>query len=374
MIDKIVYLSGSVLPSTAANSVHVMKMCQALAKQAGTVELVARTYERAVDVPAIQARYGVTPTFALKLVLAPKIRGASILTAPAVWSHLRNERAQIDLILARDHIGALVAMQLGIPVIFESHGLPTPGYIRQIERRLFEHAKLLKLVVISQALKKLYEDSFDVLPKNIEVHHDAADVPDGDENTIPDTRTDRPLRVGYIGHLYNGRGIDVILAAATQLREYEFHIYGGIPKDIAFWKKQSPPNVIFHGHIEPAMTQAARTACDILVMPYQENLSVAGRKVDTSIWMSPMKLFEYMSARRPIISSDLPVLREVLNDENAILAAPHDENAWIQALRRLSDPSERAKLAAQAYCDFIKNYTWDKRAANILGNIELLTD
>ena len=75
MIDKIVYLSGSVLPSTAANSVHVMKMCQALAKRVDRVELVARAHSGPVDVPRLYTRYGVAPTFALKLFKVPRIRG-----------------------------------------------------------------------------------------------------------------------------------------------------------------------------------------------------------------------------------------------------------------------------------------------------------
>ena len=43
-------------------------------------------------------------------------------------------------------------------------------------------------------------------------------------------------------------------------------------------------------------------------------------KLETSKWMSPLKLFEYMQAKKPIITSDLPAINEILtNDEDAIL-------------------------------------------------------
>lgn len=374
MIGKIIYLSGSVFPSTAANSVHVMKMCQAFAKHVDAVELLARTYSSTLDVQQLYSCYGVTETFSLKLVKIPKFRGSSFLTVPAIWRYLSRKRAEHALVIARDHIGALVAARIGYWVIFESHGLPSSRYVRWIENELFRHANLLKLVVISDALNSLYRDNFDVLPDNIEVHHDAADTPEEDEPTELSASDDRPLRVGYIGHLYKGRGIEIILAAAAGLPEYEFHIYGGLSDDIVPYEQQSPPNAIFHGHIDPAKTPAARADCDILVMPYQENLTIAGRAVNTSAWMSPMKLFEYMSARRPIVSSDLPVLREVLNEQNAMLVAPENTAAWIDALCQLSDPSLRARLADQAYRDFKRKYTWGRRAEGILGNLRFLPD
>ena len=357
-----------------ANSVHAMKMCQALAKHAGMVELLARTHSRAMDLSELYCRYGVTETFTLELIKIPRIRGASFLTIPAIWRFLRKRHTRHTLVFARDHIGAFSAIKLGYPVIFESHGLPTSQYVRWIENKLFGHPSLKKLVVISEALKSLYRDNFDVLPETIEVHHDAADIPEDGESDPPTMNSGRPLRVGYIGHLYKGRGIEIILAAAAQLHDYEFHIYGGLRSDIESWARQGPPNAIFHGHIDPVKTTAARADSDILVMPYQEDLAVAGRDVNTSTWMSPMKLFEYMSARRPIISSDLPVLREVLNDQNAILAPPQDTAAWVHALRRLSDPLLRGRLADQAYSDFVRKYTWDKRAESILGNLEFLAD
>jgi glycosyltransferase involved in cell wall biosynthesis len=79
-----------------------------------------------------------------------------------------------------------------------------------------------------------------------------------------------------------------------------------------------------------------------------------------------MKMFEYLACGRVIISSDLPVLREVLNEQNAILLPPDDVGAWVGALEEIKgDPKRRQKLMTQARND-AKHYTWESRAALLL--------
>jgi len=51
--------------------------------------------------------------------------------------------------------------------------------------------------------------------------------------------------------------------------------------------------------------------------------------------MSPLKIFEHMSSRKCIFSSDIPVLREVLNDANAVLAVPDDASHGYQMYKNV---------------------------------------
>jgi glycosyltransferase involved in cell wall biosynthesis len=83
--------------------------------------------------------------------------------------------------------------------------------------------------------------------------------------------------------------------------------------------------------------------------------------------MSPLKIFECMAHAKPIVSSDLPVLREVLTDEvNALLCDPDDIESWVNAIERLrKDQDLRARLAERARLDFDTNYSWAKRADKI---------
>jgi hypothetical protein len=83
--------------------------------------------------------------------------------------------------------------------------------------------------------------------------------------------------------------------------------------------------------------------------------------------MSPLKLFEYMAAGKPILCSDLPVLREIVEDgRNGLLLPLADADAWVAALCRLRDaPEERRRLGAAARADLVARYTWRERARRI---------
>jgi glycosyltransferase involved in cell wall biosynthesis len=80
-----------------------------------------------------------------------------------------------------------------------------------------------------------------------------------------------------------------------------------------------------------------------------------------------MKMFEYMASKRTIISTDLPVIREVLNPSNAVLCPAEDIDAWSNALGSLiTDEHKRLTLAQQAWLD-VQKYTWLERARNALA-------
>ncbi|MCP4937118.1 MAG: glycosyltransferase family 4 protein [bacterium] len=59
----------------------------------------------------------------------------------------------------------------------------------------------------------------------------------------------------------------------------------------------------------------------------------------TPVIMSPLKMFEYLAMGRLLISSDLPVLREVLNEDVAMLCQPENLWQWQAAiLKAAGDP------------------------------------
>ena len=110
-----------------------------------------------------------------------------------------------------------------------------------------------------------------------------------------------------------------------------------------------------------------RLGMDVLLAPYQEDTRVPGG-LNTARWMSPIKIFEYMASRKPILCSDLPVLREVLcHEENALLLPPREPQAWASALARLnSDAALAERLAETALRNFEERHTWQERARKIL--------
>jgi glycosyltransferase involved in cell wall biosynthesis len=78
-----------------------------------------------------------------------------------------------------------------------------------------------------------------------------------------------------------------------------------------------------------------------------------------------------MPADRPIVATDLPAVSEVLiHERNALLAEPGDKESLADGINRLlSDDELSARLSATVSEDVL-SYTWDQRAANILGYID----
>ena len=75
-----------------------------------------------------------------------------------------------------------------------------------------------------------------------------------------------------------------------------------------------------------------------------------------------------MSHKKSIIASDLPVLREVLNEKNSILVKCDDVNAWVNAIKKFKNISYRESVSKQALIDF-NNFTWTNRASQLIDNI-----
>ncbi|MFC1668440.1 methyltransferase domain-containing protein, partial [Chlamydiota bacterium] len=127
-------------------------------------------------------------------------------------------------------------------------------------------------------------------------------------------------------------------------------------------------NIVIHGFVSPSKVNRHMKEMDVLLMPYQEKVLINNNeKSDTAPWMSPMKLFEYLGSGVPILSSDLPVLREILIDKkNALLIPAGDKDCWQQGLETLkNDYTLRTTLSENAG-KIIDEYTWDRRVKHIV--------
>ena len=176
------------------------------------------------------------------------------------------------------------------------------------------------------------------------------------------------ITVGYVGQLHAGKGVEMILSLAKFHPDKKFHIVGGTTAEISTLKIEDIENVIFHGQLPYNEAEQVRLKCDVLLAPYQKRVATFGNaKNDIAAWMSPLKLFEYMAARKAIICSNLPVLREIMeHDRNCLLVEHDDPIQWNLALQKLENNELRDKLSKEAYADFINKYTWDSLSKHVL--------
>lgn len=369
---KIAVIAASTVPSDTANSIQVMKVCQAISQIGHDVCLIVPG-DHPYPWESLASHYGLSTPFEIR------------------WLHCQHHWRRYDLAwnaltFARSWGATLVytwmlqtaflARWIQMPVILEIHMLPS-GYLGPFLFRHFMRGKGKKrLLIITNALRNALEDrcrikfsaqEVQIAPMGCEPErYDGLPSPAQarEQLNIPQVTT-----VGYTGHLYPGRGMDILMHLARHFSDVNFLWVGGRSEDVSNWRSQlqneALKNIILTGFIENQYIPLYQAAAEILIMPYQEEVSVSSGG-DTATVCSPMKMFEYLSAGRAILSSDLAVLREVLNDENAVLCPPYDLEQWHCSLARLlADEALRVRLSTQARVDSLQ-YSWRARSSRTL--------
>lgn len=372
---RVLYVAASPVPSKSANSVHVVKMAQALTRNGHKVKLLVPANRR--DVNALLKEdvfqfYGVEKIFDfIQFPLYPTRLGTLLYV---LFAGLQVKVMRADFVFTRCLPTAYILSKLRIPILFERHS--DFGENEELNYRMYDSLIQSRFhrgtVVVSRPLKEYFVNEFSLDPKMVIVAADGSDPLPALQMPSPFTKRAGRRNVGYIGHLYPGRGIDVIAKMAEARPDVDFHVVGGAAEDLAFWRQELKklPNVFFYGHVPHALTQSYLVNFDVVLAPYQSKVIVAGGG-HTERWMSPLKIFEYFSSKKPLICSDIPVLREVLEDEvNCLLCPAADVAAWVRALDRLlTDPSFAERIALKAFEDFNNNYTWQQRARKIVSQV-----
>lgn len=369
---KIACIASSQIPSSTANSIQVMKACHALGQIQHEVQLWVPG-SSAVSWTTLLVHYGLTQEFDIQWLPSQQILKRYDLALKAV-----NQAAawNADLVYTWLPQVAVLARLRHIPVILEMHDLPTGRMGPQLFRQFIRQGEKKRLLVITQALydklRTVY--GFDLPNEEVLIAPNGTDLDRYKNLASPDDARrslglPEGLTIGYTGHFYSGRGVDLMLELISAFPQVNFLFVGGQPEKVltrhGHFKQADFDNVYATGFIENARLPIYQASADILIMPYEQ--AIAGSSGGNSAEIcSPMKMFDYLAAGRAIVTSDLPVLHEVLNDHNAIFCPPNDLEAWKAALERLiADPQLRRKLGAQAQKD-AENYTWLQRAQNAL--------
>ena len=351
---KLTYLAASTLPSSGADAVHVMNVCKAFALEGVEVTLIARKSNSSEDVFDY---YGVErDLFEIHLVQRPNLRFIGGFIFGYNMAKIYKQLPKPDVIYARSMHALRRVNPKTIPFFFESHWKPQNRIYSNWQKRWLNQKNLIKFIFISKGLEAIYTKTFPTKVEKFKVLHDACNIPNL-RSTLPNNKR---LQVGYVGSFFKGNGYGLIPLMAKQLSDVDFHIVGGKEPELSQLKEiYTLNNLTFYGHVAHKELSHMYLKMDVMLAPYQDD-------VPSLDWMSPMKLFEYMSYGKAMVVSNYPVIREVLNDSNSILVKSDDLNAWIDALKLLKNNAVRQQMGSNAYAHFIENYTWSSRVKEII--------
>ncbi len=372
-------------PIERANGVQTMATCHALAARGHDVTLVVRPDSAPVPRDPF-AFYGLAPIASLHVrTVAAGGAGRTrrlrfLLSAARIAATGRH-----GVVLTRDLGLAAWLLQLPKatrpPLVYESHGLadtvaaempallgraalaPSPGKLHRLARREARvWARASAYVTITQALADELAARFGPRPRVFV-------VPDGAWPAEPGSSAPRSAAAfvaGYAGHLYPWKGVDIFIRALAIAPGMHGLIVGGHPgePDLArvtrlVQELGLASRVTITGLVPPREVRTRLADASALVLPNTAS-AISER------YTSPLKLFEYLTIGRPIVASDSPAIREVLDDRRtALLVPPGDAAALAAALVELQQQPALARSLGDAAATLAPRYTWAARAARL---------
>lgn len=354
------YFSSAKIPNKKAHTIQILKMCDALSLKFD-VKLICG-YSK---VKNIKRNFNLKNKFQITNITVFQSKILNIIFKIFYLFYFKSNKETI--IFTRDVHFAFFGKLFYKNIFLELHQtyLESNNLSYYFLKNLFKNKKT-KIIFISKELFKIYKQKIGK-PNSYIIAHDGSDDI-FTENFVKNITNNRKLSVGYCGHLYKGRGMDLIVKLAKKEKDVNFNILGGFIND----KKKLinsmkiPRNVNFFSYKFYNNVGMFLLSNDILIAPYQKKLGDFG-EIDTAKYMSPLKIFEYMSSKKAIICSNHKVLKEVLkNNKNSILCDPNILSQWTNAIKKLKDKKYRDYLGNNAYRDFKKNFTWKKRVLKIL--------
>jgi glycosyltransferase involved in cell wall biosynthesis len=381
---KIAVITNSRIPSTTANSIQAMKVTQALMQLGHDIRMFAPRETDSVSRELLAVHYGLRLIPDLELLPSEKYfkRLDFILHAQRAA-----KRFDADLIYTWLPQSAVLALWMNYPVVLEMHadvaGRMGAWWLRQFWKARGHKVMTVTTSALRIALERstkiqFKDDALLIAPNGVELEkYEGLPNPSEARHQL---NLPEGLTVGFTGHIYPGRGADLLFELAKQMPQANFLWVGGTPELVEYWRgkltEAKMTNVTMTGFVKHESIPLHQAAADVLLMPYSRSIEASSGQ-DIAEVINPMKMFEYMAAGRAIISADLPSIREVLNEGNAVFCEPDDIGkrrpealeVWKAAIESLlGNGSRRRELGNQARKD-VELLTWVKREERVLGKV-----
>ena len=382
---KITYITNSRIPTEKAHGFQVMKMCEAFSNIGIEIELwIPRRFNAISENPFSYYNINIREKFSLKKIpvldfmplekilgpIANLVESASF--AIFILFYLPKKDIE-NIIYSRDQFVCWFLSFFNKKFVYEIHSFPRNF---NWHKRLWK--KAYRIIAITQGLKNLLikhgidSEKILVAPDGVDLEFFNSVNQSKEDIRIELDLPPNDFLVGYVGKfktLGMEKGIKTMIEALPLLdKDTKMVFVGGEESEIKEYKNLAnrlnvSAQCLFINHQLYLKVVKYMKAMDTLVLPFPNLPHYA-------FYASPLKLFEYMASGRPIIASDLPSLREILNDKNALFFKPGDRDALARAVKMLKSSQMLGyHLSQQALAD-VKKFTWIKRAENIINFIQ----
>jgi len=382
---NLIYIANVRMPTEKAHGHQIMKMGEVFVDAGATVELIVPNrfnpeydsttpfdYYKIKNNFKIKKLKAIDPYFLLRWPagLYIKVQSAFFIFS-LFWHFLFKRRKKDNIFYTRDEYLLPFLTMISKKVVWEVHALPS---------NLGRYGRVLpkchKIVVLTQAIKDQLKE-FDISEDKILVSPDAVDLTIFDIEMTKDEARKRlglpqdKFILGYTGSFKTkgmDKGIADIFKALNKIKDNSkvvFVAVGGNEIETKFYRDLAKEEdvskmVLFFKKVTQSELAIYQKAFDVLMMPFPD-------KLHYRLYMSPLKMFEYMAAKRPILATDLPAIREVLDHTCAYLAHPDDPESIAKGVEKMMFDSVYLQNISQLAYNKVGRYTWDKRAESIIN-------
>lgn len=366
---QIFFVVNTPLPNEQAHGIQIMQMCDAFAGTGRSVTLLIPDdgIHTALDVRTF---YKIPDTFVIEQVailrlpfwkggrLSFMLRWLSF--SLTVLRYVQKKCVSGDILYVRGEMVlplALLAPRC-LRLCFETHIRP---------RRMGLYLKAMQrcelIVTVTKAWASELVSDFGLAEGKILVEPDAVDrakfnPPCGmaEARRLLGLPQDKTI-ITYTGSDRVWKGLEVFKDAVAKLDSHYLAVFvGAIEK-----KYKGDSRFLYAGFQKHETIPLWLTAADFLV------LTGSGSAPESERYTSPLKLFEYMAMQRPIIASDVPSFREILDDETAIFIPTEGADEIASCIKRIN--ASAAQPRAQKAFALVVNYSWELRARRIVAQL-----
>jgi glycosyltransferase involved in cell wall biosynthesis len=254
-------------------------------------------------------------------------------------------------------------------VIFEVHSS------LEIEGRLinfiynnfsvFNSKKLVNLIFITNSLKVFFYKKYKIKNRKYCILPSSSNI----RPFILRPQNNKKFKIGYLGYINKSRGFNFICNLSKIDNENEYHVIGGTKSDIYNYKKKFfRKNLFLKSYVPNREVKKYIKKMDLLILPYEKKVQVSGGVGEISKFTSPMKLFDYLASSKPIISSSLPVLNEILkNKKNCIFVNGLNIFKWRLVINKLLNSANQRLIISKNNLNLFKNYTYKIRVKKMFN-------
>ncbi len=354
---KLIYLTTLQYPSPYANRVNVIKMAAAFNDLVDDFTLVIGPLLASKG--EVFKSYGIERPFAMEVLESPlRFWPKSFFSALRLRKLIKREPPETvfyirDFLLA--YFLSFLSVQFRRNYFIECQSLGKFPHF--VYRRVFQNAQ--GTISSNHAKKQEISDRYRIPSDHIIVGPNGFDEalfqnlpPRQEARAQIEFAQDKKI-VLYAGSTLGWKGTDIIADIARAMPDILFVIVGAneekYEENIWFIKKQDLWRVPMYLH-----------AADLLIAPYRSDTERAQR------YFSPIKIFEYMASGVPFVTTDLPAVREFLNEDNAFLVKEYSPRAFEEMIRRALDHPEESARRVKNAKEQSGYFSWQNRARRIV--------